>query len=340
MVNALYGSAVINLDRKKDNRMSRSGVDKGFPDIIGHTGRFALLPVNILHVDHEYYQRTDVRDAALEKIAANWSWPVCGAVTVSERPDGTFWLLDGQRRWLAALKRGDISNLPCMVYRFDNVVDETNTFLRINKDRISVKLRDRHRANLTLSDDTALSVKTFVERSGRSLGFVKDATSITCVFRLEQAIRSDMPALSRIWDILIELAYGRKLDEEILMAMHYVESNAAPGHSLANKQWRERLLKFGYDRILEECSRFAKAREHNSSKLYAQGLIGLLNFGMKVNRFSLDGFDLGPDGKPHRFNRKSDQIAAWYPTLFEKVRKENAERLNKASGFNQSAEAA
>lgn len=301
-----------------------------FPSVGDSPGRHLSIPLSALRVDHQYYQRTDLGEPHLKKMAMSWSWVSCGALIVSERADNTYWILDGQRRWEAAKKRGDVNRLPCMVYRFNSVVEEAYKFIEINKERLSVKLHDRHNAKLTLDDATALRVMCFAQRANRELSKKKNGGTISCVFRLESAIKSDEMALSRVWDIISALSTGRALDEEILMAFHYLESYAAPGHSLGNRLWVKRMLTFGHDRVMEAVQTHATAREHNSGKLYAQGLMELVNLNMKKYRFELSPLELNAKGKMERVHQPNNKAADWYPDLLQKITDANQKRIEQA----------
>ena len=77
-------------------------------------GRFEMINKRLLNVNTEIYQREASKTKVLE-LASNWSWIACGALIVADR-DGVYWVADGQHRKLAADKRSDIKELPCMVF--------------------------------------------------------------------------------------------------------------------------------------------------------------------------------------------------------------------------------
>lgn len=67
---------------------------------------------NLLLVNDDY-QRTASASKILE-IASEWSWIGCGVIIVAKR-DGSYWVIDGQHRVLAAKRRSDIKEMPCLV---------------------------------------------------------------------------------------------------------------------------------------------------------------------------------------------------------------------------------
>jgi len=304
-----------------------------YKDIVEHSGKYTDLPVGLLNVDHEYYQRVDLRHPHLKKMALNWSWISCGTLTVSERPDHTYWILDGQRRTEAAKLRGDIKTMPCMVYKFDSVVSEAAKFREINAERKAVGLRDRHKSNLTLNDPIALKMEAFIRRSGRELAVFKGPNSITWPSRLQTLIRGDEATLSRVWDTLLELGKDRSLDEEVLLGLHYIESNADATNSLSDDRWAKKLRLLGYDAILESAIKYSTGREHNSFERYARGIIELLNGSARRYRFKLRPTALNDQGEAARVGARSDRYAEWYDSYFKTADKENKEHIANSYGF-------
>lgn len=87
-----------------------------------------------LTIPVEDYQR-EGDDAFVAEIARNFNWVKFGALWVSQRANGTIGKLcvvDGGMRLRAALRIGEITEVPCLVYRGLTRQEEAEVFLRIN----------------------------------------------------------------------------------------------------------------------------------------------------------------------------------------------------------------
>jgi hypothetical protein len=75
--------------------------------------------LRMLHKDHllvpAEYQR-DANEDKVRKIASEWSWLSFGAVIVGHR-GGKYYTIDGQHRVLAAKRRSDVGEVPCVVFK-------------------------------------------------------------------------------------------------------------------------------------------------------------------------------------------------------------------------------
>src|SRR4051812_44439221 len=97
------------------NGRSVSKVEKFGWIIVDKRGVAMDIPKCSLHVDKSY-QRDALGSSKILRIAREWSWIACGRLIVGIRPDGSYVVIDGQHRKLAADKRSDIADLPCEVF--------------------------------------------------------------------------------------------------------------------------------------------------------------------------------------------------------------------------------
>jgi hypothetical protein len=109
--------------------------------IVDAVPEFAMIPKGQLAVDHAYQR--NLSESRIKKMAATWSWAACGALKVALRPNGEWYVFDGQHRLVAAQLVKDILALPCLVYEMDTVTDEAKGFLSqtVSKQMTTV---DRH----------------------------------------------------------------------------------------------------------------------------------------------------------------------------------------------------
>jgi hypothetical protein len=80
----------------------------------GPMGTFMKINKHELIID-EVHQR-ERSQKRVKEIAENWSWELCGCLTIVRQSNGQFAVDDGGYRALAALKIDDIDDLPCLVF--------------------------------------------------------------------------------------------------------------------------------------------------------------------------------------------------------------------------------
>jgi hypothetical protein len=79
-----------------------AGANAGPPD--SRLSRESLQPASL------------TRDVRVSSIAANFDWRLFAPMIVSRRPDGSRVIIDGQHRWAGAVRRCDLSHLPCCLF--------------------------------------------------------------------------------------------------------------------------------------------------------------------------------------------------------------------------------
>lgn len=115
------------------------------------------------------YQRSIENDGSrrlIASIAANFDWRLCATLMVSRRPDGSKVIIDGQHRWSAAVRRGDIPHLPCCLFTYDSPEDEARMFIVANRARRPMNRLDDFHAALAAADEDALEIQRLVAEAG------------------------------------------------------------------------------------------------------------------------------------------------------------------------------
>lgn len=96
--------------------------------------RFKILTPNEmgrLHIDEEHYQRIKITDWVLDlETALKAGGQIPDPVTVAVRPDGRWYIVDGQQRFCAATMAG--VPLPAMLWDVKHIDDECNAFNILN----------------------------------------------------------------------------------------------------------------------------------------------------------------------------------------------------------------
>ncbi|WP_412066638.1 DUF6551 family protein [Rhizobium sp. SYY.PMSO] len=135
--------------------------------------------VAALTVDSSY-QRSIDNDGSrrlIASIAANFDWRLCAPLVVSRRPDGSRVIIDGQHRWAAAVRRGDLLQLPCCLFTYGSPEDEARMFIVANRARKAMNRMDDFHAALAAGDEDALDIRRLVSEAGLAIARSTSSTA-------------------------------------------------------------------------------------------------------------------------------------------------------------------
>jgi len=139
--------------------------------MIGSPPTPAFVLVDNLLVD-DSYQRS-IEGGASQKlivnIAENWDWRLCLPLLVSRR-QGQLYVIDGQHRLEAARLRGDIRDLPVVVFDFDDPKAEAELFVQANRARRPMQKLDDFHADLAAGGAESVAVNKVVTDAGLVIG--------------------------------------------------------------------------------------------------------------------------------------------------------------------------
>jgi ParB-like chromosome segregation protein Spo0J len=154
----------------------------------------------------EAYQRTIV-PGRVNRIAKNLDQDAFGSLTVGQRRDGSYWVVDGMQRLTAARKLG-IVMVPCDVFDSDGQEHEARVFRLKNKERTNVSSMSLFKAQLTEGDEQTLAIAAVVKQAGLKLGLQDNSTKwpyIRAVKALERSFqRVDREGLLAALEIICE----------------------------------------------------------------------------------------------------------------------------------------
>lgn len=128
-------------------------------------GHFRFIHKKKLRIDLSY-QREAVSTERVMSIARDFSWSIFGVVTVAETDADEYFVTDGAHRVRAAMLRGDVHEVPCMVFPSLGQKDEAGQFVGLNTTSKGVSAFDRHRAGIIAGDEVALMADKIVKRHG------------------------------------------------------------------------------------------------------------------------------------------------------------------------------
>jgi hypothetical protein len=135
----------------------------------------AKLPLYSLRVDPRYQRVTNERK--IRKMIAEYDSGAVGALDVSERPNNTYAVFDGQHRLKMLQVVAPDSSVNCVVHAGLSAAQEARLFHRVNANRDRPSPGDRFRARLFYGDEQALEVQRVVNEAGLSIDLTSNANN-------------------------------------------------------------------------------------------------------------------------------------------------------------------
>lgn len=142
-----------------------------------------------INVDAAYQRR--LNKAHAQKLANAFNPDLLGLVQVSQREDGTFWVIDGQHRIAASRlflgQDWEEQNVDCLVHVGMDLEDEARFFGETNGGIKRLRPFDWFRARLTANEPVACDVDRIAMTQGFKISDSND--SLSCVVVLEGVYR-------------------------------------------------------------------------------------------------------------------------------------------------------
>jgi hypothetical protein len=267
---------------------SASNVGKSKVERYGWTvkdgrGVYMEIDKHAICVDHTY-QRDLVENKVGEMVRA-WSWMAFGCIIVVQRPDGSFFVSDGQHRLAGALRRSDITTVPCMVFQVLAVEEEASGFLKSNAHRKPMTMQEKFKAMLVCNDATAVAVQQVldslglaVNRSGRPRSFNSLAWAVGAYKRAPGSFDLAMRLAARI------CGDRHGLPEPLCRGLFALQLKHG---ALNNDRFVRRVLHVGYSDLMDGAQRAAAYFKRGHDKAWSQGILDTLNHGLH-KRFYVD----------------------------------------------------
>jgi len=140
----------------------------------GDKGKACRIPVTVLKIDRSY-QRGEVSERNTLRIAARFSWIAFGSIVVMQRASQDIFVVDGQQRLLAAIRRGE-ETVPCVLFQSDGPRHEAQAFLELNTHRVKVSAVDKFNAAAKAGNEPECIVARWLASIGLSV--VADGKSL------------------------------------------------------------------------------------------------------------------------------------------------------------------
>ncbi len=172
--------------------------------VAGSPPTLEWIAVDRLMVDEAYQRATDGSKsrALIFRITRDWNWSFCQPLVVSRRADGSLFVIDGQHRLAAALGRGDIPHLPCVVLSGQESAQEAQSFVALNTHRQTLSQADIFNAMLAAGDEHAIATAAVLTETGwrcaRSCVVAKSTPGqIGCAPMIVKALKLEGDAIVR-----------------------------------------------------------------------------------------------------------------------------------------------
>lgn len=254
-------------------------------------GEYRRINKRLLKINRDVYQRDGYETKVLE-LARNWSWIACGVLIVASR-NGTLWVVDGQHRKLAADRRSDIQELPCLVFQVSEVKEEARAFLAANTNRRAMCALDKFRAALVAGDETARKVQDALDAAGLRLATAsKEARDFKSVAMAQKIAASDYDGLIAVLQLCGELAVAESspVHARLLSGLYYIHCRIDGG--VENSRLRKRVKQIGANALVAAANKAAAYYGRSGSKVCADGMIQAINHGLH-GKFALSDGDGG-----------------------------------------------
>jgi hypothetical protein len=136
----------------------------GLKPIAGKPPRLAFVRKELIGIDPSY-QRKIVERKVIE-YASDFDWSAFGAISVSLRPDGSYFATDGQERLHAANLRPEIDEIPCAIHEMTSVEEEARSCIKINARSTTFQQIEQFKAKVTAKEPLALKIQKFIDDHG------------------------------------------------------------------------------------------------------------------------------------------------------------------------------
>lgn len=153
-----------------------------------YNARFQYIALAALKVDYGYQRRPTA--TRVKKLAREYDPHKVGVVSVAQRGQSGFFVIDGQHRILAAKDPAcavKIESVPCWVYEVSGIAEEAALFKALN-DSAKVQALDEFKASVVSGDDAeAAKLDSIVRALGWKIGWAPG--EVSCVKALRRSFR-------------------------------------------------------------------------------------------------------------------------------------------------------
>jgi len=254
----------------------RTKVDRYEWDALRARSKHRRIKIADLNVDD--YQRGEAKRGSTIQKAKHWDHAAAGAVVVGQRPDGSFWVVDGLQRTLAEALRGDIDTVDCMVFQSDGSEHEARVFQLCNLGRIPVDAIHKFRVAVQAGDETECAVSLWVSENGLRIAGDKGKNEIGFPSYVVQFWPSNTDAVKRA------LMFCKRVGDGDMCSEVFKGAYLLIARGVDVEKYEASILKRGgHKRLLHDIN--ATAIEAGVSKnlnVCARGILTSINYRRKL----------------------------------------------------------
>jgi hypothetical protein len=126
-------------------------------------GKEVWIDTHLLDVDPDVQR--DLQESQVKKIMRGFTPTAFGRLIVNKRPNGYYYVNDGQHR-LESARRLNLSQVPCIVVGAETHRDEAINFIKINETSAQVKSGDKYRIGVSAGVEEWMRVKEVLDAVG------------------------------------------------------------------------------------------------------------------------------------------------------------------------------
>lgn len=208
----------------------------------------------------------------------SFNWVAFGALVVMRRANGDYYVVDGQQRLAAVKRRGDIAEVPCIVFQSDGREHEARAFLALNIQRRPVTSIDKFHAATRAGFEPESTIARYL--SSRGVKVSPNKTNPECLRWPDLMVKNwrvDTDIAKRAFELQLAIRAEGDLSNWIQKGFFYLMCG---GIELENEIAKMRAV--GGSAAIRQAIREVQIESgmtDATEKICAQGVIRLLNKG-------------------------------------------------------------
>jgi hypothetical protein len=242
----------------------------------GNPGVYTEVPKGSLRVDYSYQRQPS--QSRVITLARDWDAVKAGALVVSQRADGSLYVIDGGTRLLAAMERSDVRTLFCLIFRFEKLADEAAYFYSLNTASKRVPAAVVHKAGVVACDPVALDAERIMAENGYTHHISGKAAGreIHCLATLRRCVAADEALASRVFKLCCDITGEGPIMKDLLAGCFYVASHPGQG-SIFDPRFADRLISAGPEKIRMEIRSAVALTGRGGDKVFASAIVKVAN---------------------------------------------------------------
>ena len=245
-------------------------------------GVYREIKKSDLNIDGAY-QREQVSKEKVAEIARKWDWKLFGALSVIQRPDGSFWVFDGGHRSRAAFLRKDIEALPCMVFQAKDLAEEAKAFKGTNTMVSIVSAFHTHRAAVIAGEPVAVAAQEIVKKHGYAVDRNHERKfSFSAISALEKCVKENPAVAEMVFGLCASIAQnGEQITGTVLKGLFRCQIKLQGKADIGSSENLEKLRRETLPGIQGAIRREIAIIDKGGEYIFAKAVLDLLNKGRR-----------------------------------------------------------